>query len=130
MPRTTQLSERLRYLAPVRKELAALAPEELNEDMDPSLFQRVLRTRIKGLSPERAKVALEGDCAELKSWLDLPGQEQDRLHFASGFLAIAAGSPRRLLKVSRRRPEPQIRLQFRSPRRVQKRDARLPNRCP
>ena len=61
MRRSAPLPKSLSYLTPLRSQLAALPEEEVNEDMDLSLFQSVFLRRIKGLSSEEAKVALQTD---------------------------------------------------------------------
>jgi len=112
MPRTSQLPRRLSYLNPIRRQLAALAPDEVNEDMDPSPFRSVFLQRIKGLSSDKAKATLQADQVELQQWLSQPGQQQDRLHFVLGFLLIASESPEKLSQVSVEPPKPQIQVQF------------------
>src|ERR1035438_4376692 len=48
MARAPRSPEKLGYLDPVRKGLAALPLEELNEDMDTAPFEKALRERTKG----------------------------------------------------------------------------------
>jgi hypothetical protein len=63
------LPERLRYLRPVQKQLAALAPDEIHEETDLSLLRRAVQKRIKGLSEEEALSILREDAEELERWL-------------------------------------------------------------
>jgi hypothetical protein len=112
MQRLQPLPQSLSYLNPVRKQLAALAAEDLNEDMDPSVFRSTLCERIAGLAPDQARERLRADAAELQEWLSQTAQE-DRLHFALGFLAIASESPEKFLTApSERQAEHQVRMQF------------------
>src|SRR5213592_1291343 len=83
------LPTRLRYLEPVRKQLAALAPDDIHEDTDLSVLRRVVRKRVKGLSDEDARSALRDDAAELESWLSAPGQADTRLYFVLPILPDA-----------------------------------------
>jgi hypothetical protein len=112
MQRKLQLPGRLSYLSPIRKKMAALAPEEINEDMDPSMFAEVLRGRIKGLSLAEGKKALQDDASELQEWLRQPGMDGDRLHFFLGFLLIASEAPEKLSKASVKAPKPRIEMRF------------------
>lgn len=98
MPHVSSLPKRLRYLNPIRKHLAAFAPDELSEDMDPSLFQNAFRKRIAGLPLDQAKKILQGDQIELQRWLSQPGQNNDRLYFVYGFLVIASESLEKFLE--------------------------------
>lgn len=100
MPRAPRLPDRLAYLEPVRKQLAALPSAEVNEDMDTALFEAVLRERTKGLAMEEATEVLGTDREELQQWLARPGNENNRLYFFYGFLLIAADSVDELLNPS------------------------------
>ena len=112
MPRSAQLPKSLSYLNPLRRRLAALPEEEVNEDMDLSPFQRVFLRRIKGLSPDEAKTALQGDLVQLQQWLNQPGQQAERLNFVLGFLLIAAESPERLSEAASESSKFQVEMQF------------------
>src|SRR5678816_838395 len=61
MPRIPPLPDSLEYLKPVRKQLAALRVEELNEDLDPSMVEVALAGRIAGLPPSLARERLRAD---------------------------------------------------------------------
>jgi hypothetical protein len=104
MPRASPLPQRLRYLSPIRKHLAALPPEELNEDLDIAVFVKALRKRTKGLSLEEATTTLQGDRTILEDWLARPERSSDPLHFFYGFLLIAADSVEELLKAPDKHP--------------------------
>jgi hypothetical protein len=112
MPRSAPLPKSLSYLNPLRRQLAALPEEEVNEDLDPSPFQSVFLRRIEGLSPDEAKAALQADLAQLQRWLNQPGQQAERLNFVLGFLLIAAGSPEKLADVASEPRKLQVELQF------------------
>jgi hypothetical protein len=73
----------------VRKQLAALAPDDIHEDTDLSVLRRVVRKRIKGLSDEDARSALREDADELERWLSTPGLEDRRLYFVLPMLPDA-----------------------------------------
>src|ERR1041385_366516 len=93
----SHLPARLRYLQPVRKRFATMRAEEINESMDQTLLDRVRRKRVKDLSVEKARTALNGDRAALRVWLAQPGLENDGLNFVVGFLLIAAETPEHFL---------------------------------
>jgi hypothetical protein len=95
---TSQLPRTLRYLGPVRKRLAALPPEEVDENMDTAMFAETLRRRGKGLTLEEATRKLQADRDELRQWLALPGNENDPLHFFYGYLLIASDCVGEVLK--------------------------------
>lgn len=73
------LPTRIRYLEPVRKQLAALGPDDIHEDTDLSVLRRVVRKRVKGLSDVEARSALNEDAAELEKWLSKPGKADTKL---------------------------------------------------
>jgi hypothetical protein len=75
------LPTRIRYLEPVRKQLAALHPDDIHEDTDLSVLRRIVRKRVKGLSEGQARAALQEDAAELERWLATPGLQDARLFF-------------------------------------------------
>lgn len=75
------LPVRLRYLEPVRKQLAALDPDDINENTNLSVLRRVVRKRIKGLADQDARVALREDANELEQWLSASSQRDTRLYF-------------------------------------------------
>jgi hypothetical protein len=83
------LPERLRYLKPVRKQLAGLGPDEIHEDTDLSVLRRVIRKRVKGLSEEEARVLLREDAAELERWLSTAEEPDTRLYFITPILPDA-----------------------------------------
>jgi len=75
------LPDRLRYLEPVRKQLAALDPDDIHEGTDLSVLRRVVRKRLKGLSDDEARALLDEDADELERWLSTRTQPDTRLHF-------------------------------------------------
>lgn len=81
MPQSSPLPTRLRYLEPVRKQLAALAPDDIHEDTDLSVLRKVVRRRVKGLSAEESGTALAEDAAELDKWLSSSKGKDKRLYF-------------------------------------------------
>jgi hypothetical protein len=83
MARTTSspLPERLQYLEPVRKQLAALPPEAVLEDTNLAPLRKAVRKRIKGLSDTEIPAALQQDTAELEQWLSTSGPDHALLHF-------------------------------------------------
>jgi hypothetical protein len=72
MARKTQapLPEALLYLQPFARSLERLAPDELNEDVDPTRLAGALRKRLRGLDDARAEAELEDDRAILAAWLE------------------------------------------------------------
>ena len=123
MARAPRLPEKLGYLDPVRKGLAALPLEELNEDMDTAPFEKALRERTKGLPVEEATRVLREDRDELQRWLARPGNENNPLHFLYGFLLIAADSIDELLHPPPEPPPPgAIEMKFPPGGRAKKRD--------
>jgi hypothetical protein len=112
MPRVPPLPDSLEYLQPVRKQLAGLRAEELNEDFDPSMVEAALAGRIAGLPPALARERLCADAADLQGWLSHSGQG-DRLHFALGFMLVALESPEKLLAAPREgQPQEEVHMQF------------------
>lgn len=83
------LPVRLRYLEPVRKHLAALNSDAIDEDTDLSVLRRAVRRRLKGLSDEEARSALQEDAAVLTNWLSTPGLPDERLIFVLPILPDA-----------------------------------------
>lgn len=83
------LPERLRYLEPVRKQLAALGDGNIHEETDLSVLRRVVRKRIKGLSRDESHTVLSEDAEELESWLSAPPQKSEPLHFVLPILPDA-----------------------------------------
>jgi hypothetical protein len=73
----------------VRKQLAALDPDDVHEDTDLSVLRRVVRKRVRGLSEEEARAALHEDAAELERWLSTPGLPDARLYFVLPILPDA-----------------------------------------
>jgi len=65
----------------VRKQLAALGPDDIHEGADLSVLRRVVRKRLKGLSDDDARVALRNDANELARWLSTAGLPDTRLYF-------------------------------------------------
>ncbi len=84
-----ELPDRLRYLEPVRKQLAALAPDDIHEDTDLSVLRRVVKKRLKKLSNDEAPVLLREDAAELERWLSTANQTDARLYFVLPILPDA-----------------------------------------
>src|SRR4026208_1537923 len=75
------LPTRLRYLEPVRKQLAVLDPDEIHENMDLSILRRAVRKRLKGLSDEEGRALLREDADELARWLPTRDEQDQRLYF-------------------------------------------------
>jgi hypothetical protein len=84
-----KLPDRLRYLEPVRKQLAALNPDDIDESTDLSVLRRVVRKHLKGLPDQDARLALREDAAELERWLSTPGLQDTRLYFVVPILPDA-----------------------------------------
>ena len=84
-----KLPARLQYLEPVRKQLAALEPDEIHEDTDLSVLRRVVRKRPEGLSDDAARELLQEDALELERWLSTPGLADTRLYFVLPILPDA-----------------------------------------
>ena len=83
------LPVRLRYLEPVRKQLAALDPDDIHEGTDLSVLRRAVREHLTGLSDREARVLLREDAEELKRWLATPGLRDTRLYFVLPILTDA-----------------------------------------
>jgi hypothetical protein len=81
MAKQAPLPTRLRYLEPVRKQLAGLAPDEIHESTDLSVLRKVIRRRLKGLSADESRTALAQDAAELEGWLASASGKNQRLYF-------------------------------------------------
>jgi len=84
-----KLPARLQYLEPVRKQLAALNPNEIDESTDLRVLRRVVRKHLKGLSDQDARLVLQEDAAELERWLSTPGLPDTRLYFVLPILPDA-----------------------------------------
>jgi len=83
------LPTRLRYLEPVRKQLAALDADEIHECTDLSVLRRVVRKRLKGLSDEEGRALLREDADELARWLPTRDSQDQRLYFVLPILPDA-----------------------------------------
>lgn len=83
------LPTRLRYLEPVRKQLAALDPDDIHEGTDLSVLRRVVRKRLRGLSDQDARLTLHEDAKDLERWLSTPGLPDTRLYFVLPILPDA-----------------------------------------
>jgi hypothetical protein len=85
----SSLPVRLRYLEPVRKQLAALAADDIHENTDLSVLRKVVRRRVKGLSAEESRTVLAEDAAELEKWLSSSTGKDERLYFITPILPDA-----------------------------------------
>ena len=83
------LPDRISYLEPVRKQLTAMAAEDINEDVDLSVLRRVVRKRIKGKSIEDSCVLLNEDVEKLEKWLSSANEKDQRLAFVLPILPEA-----------------------------------------
>jgi len=83
------LPTRLRYLEPVRKQLAALDADEIHECTDLSVLRRVVRKHLKGLSDEEGRALLREDADELARWLPTRDPQDQRLYFVLPILPDA-----------------------------------------
>lgn|SRR5208283_2378025 len=104
MARSKPLPQRIRHLQPIRKQLATLPIEEVNESMDHTLLENVLRMRVKGLTAAEAKVILSEDRIELETWLAGPGRGEDRLGYLVGFLLMSSQFASKLLETPQKPP--------------------------
>ena len=87
MPRLSPLPERLKYLQPLRKLVANLKPEDIDESMDLSVLNSLLRHRIERQSPEAGKRTLQEDQEALEKWLKSPNLEDNgAMYFLRGYL--------------------------------------------
>ena len=80
---------RIRYLEPVRKQLAALDLDYIHEHTDLSVLRRVVRKRVRGLSEKVARTELQADAAELDKWLSTAGLPDKGLYFVLPILPNA-----------------------------------------
>jgi len=81
----TALPEQLRYLEPALRELARLPAEQLNEDVDASALEAVLRGRVLGLSIREAQAQLNDDRELLHSWLKSSGTDHGSGEWVVGY---------------------------------------------
>jgi hypothetical protein len=65
----TPLPGQLRYLEPVFTELTRVSADRLNEDVDVSTLEGVLRGRVHGLTIPQAQERLDHDRSILRDWL-------------------------------------------------------------
>jgi hypothetical protein len=115
MVRIKALPERLRYLRPFQKYLAALPAAEVGESTDSTMLEKILRKRLRGMSSQEATNQLSADLEGLEAILSV-GQRRDiRLGFIFGFLFSAATMPENLLKPPARRKKVVERLTMKLP---------------
>jgi hypothetical protein len=81
------LPESLAYLEPFVKVLSKLPPDKLNEDVDPSLLNSVLRERLRGLDTATAVDAVSKDSDELQRWLKSFDSQTHPAHWVWGYLS-------------------------------------------
>jgi hypothetical protein len=104
------LPNELNYLRPALAELSALPSHELNEDVDLTSIETVLRERIKGLNIRQATERIKLDCRTLKLWSKQPGNSGAAISLLIGVLSYRPGPlARRLLApIQPAQPEPAI----------------------
>jgi hypothetical protein len=78
------LPESLRHLQPFANVLAKLPLEDLNEDVDPTRLEAVLRKRIRDLDLEAAEAQLATDRELLEGWLE--DKPDHPAHWILGFI--------------------------------------------
>lgn len=113
--RSSPLPVQLRYLEPVRRQLAKFGDEHVWENTDLSLLRKVVRERVKGLSSEEARAALKGDGVELERWLSAPERQTEAqdvaLSFVLPFLAMDDAEVL-LADVPKRMPKREVRMEL------------------
>ena len=74
------------YLQPVVDELACLAGEEINEDLEIPALEQLVRTRIQGLPVEDSRRRLDADSAALQAWIEEDERVRSFAAFVVGWL--------------------------------------------
>ena len=84
----TPLPAQLAYLAPTIQALEKFDPEELHEDNPTAMdaVESAVRVRVRGMTPDDARAAIEQDCAALEQWLKQPGLDASPGHYLFGAL--------------------------------------------
>jgi hypothetical protein len=95
---------RLRYLEPVRKQLARLDPDEIHEDTNLTPFRKAVSKRIQELSPTVVAKTLKKDAAELERWLAKP--ERSDLDRRLLFILLMLPDAEQIIKPPQ--PEPPV----------------------
>lgn len=98
------------------KELSALPPEELNEDVDLSGIEAALRQRLKGLTIRQTTKRIKSDCAALKKWSkQFENSEAATISFVIGLLSYRPGQLARRLLAPAQATEPEPTIIFEPP---------------
>lgn len=110
MPPKPALPDQLHYLQPFRRKFGS-RPEQLNEEEAEGPLFELMSKRIKGLSESDAGKLLEDDLNCLESWLSVPENENDCLHFVRGFLMLSpSGLAKRILEETEKPPPPRVEI--------------------
>lgn len=116
MPRPSPLPEPLRYLQPFRKQVAKVKPEEIDEDMDLSLLNKLLLQRINGIPTDEGKRKLKADHDVLQKWLSSSDlNDNGGMTFLDGYLMALPELVDRLLEEKDKPEPPQKEIQMELP---------------
>jgi hypothetical protein len=82
----SQLPNRLSYLGGVIADLEKYDPDSLGDDNPEALevVQAAVRSRLRGMVEEEAKMTVVQDCSDLQQWLEQPGLETSTAHYIYG----------------------------------------------
>jgi hypothetical protein len=105
--------DELRYLQPFVRWLGKQSAVALDESVDASRLERVLRKRVRGLPVVQAQQRLDADRDLLRSWLDACAPEGHPAHWVLGFLTHP-DLARELLETPKAEP-PQPTIHFEAP---------------
>jgi hypothetical protein len=115
----TPLPDQLHYMESALRNLRAVPAEELNEDLDISELEAVLRERVKDLSIREAQSRIAEDRKALADWLERSGDENGSGAWVVGFLSYRPGTLARSLlgppEAERPKPSPGPTIVFEPP---------------
>lgn len=77
----------LGYLQPFVEALAKFHPDDVNEDVDPALLEKLVRQRIDGQNLQAARAAINADRKRLETWLRGLGDRTHPAYWILGFLS-------------------------------------------
>jgi hypothetical protein len=106
---------RLRFLRPFQEYLAALPAADVGETTDSTMLEKLLRKRLRGMSPQEATNQLSADLEDLEAVFSVGHRRDVRLGFIVGFLFTAATMPENLLKPPAKRKKVVARMTMKLP---------------
>jgi hypothetical protein len=102
------LPDEIRYLQPFVRWLGKHSPDDVNESIDASRLEEVLRKRIRGLPIAEAQQRLDADRQTLQLWLESCAPEGHVAHWVHGFLTHPKLARELLQTPADKPPEPII----------------------